>query len=607
MLGTLLLGWAAALTLFPAEELGLDGHLAAGIALLPVERMLAFLARDVHPPLYYLALKGWLAVVGPSFAAARWPSLASGLLALALVYRLGRGLVGPGGAVAGAFLLALTPAQVVASATARDTAPGLALSVAVLLAWRALDRASGRAAGRWLAALALLTGLALATWYLHTVVLVVQLLDLLLHRPARLRARAAALGLGVATNLPWQLVALPGLFAKATAGTTFGGAPSAPAALGRVAAEVAGALSAPALWPSPVGALAWCLLVVAGLLRASGHDGELARWGRLAALGLLGAGAATYALASGWTEPVLLGRYALVALPWAALAHGCALAPACRPRLGGAAAAAALAVALPNVLWAAHPVPAGGEEPTVALVASAARDGEGIVFTDHARFGRYRLGGGSSGAAASVHLAPPAFLDDRLDAVAPAWLDPLLRRHERVWLAHDRDMGGESLAALERRVAEGRFLVRREERGRGLALLFEAAPAPAARPGGWLFGDAIELSGWGAGFAGRPDGPLLVELRWRVARPPGENYTVFAHLIDAAGQRVGQHDGEPELGLSPTGGWRVGQEVVDRFALPRPERAAAGPYQLQVGLYRGERRLPVGPGQDVVVLGPIEP
>jgi uncharacterized membrane protein len=78
----LLLAWAVGLVVYPAEELGLDGHLAAGPALLPIDRTLAFLARDVHPPLYYLALKAWLGPVGPAFAVARWSSLAGGVLAL---------------------------------------------------------------------------------------------------------------------------------------------------------------------------------------------------------------------------------------------------------------------------------------------------------------------------------------------------------------------------------------------------------------------------------------------------------------------------------------------------------------------------------------------
>ncbi|HEY3079312.1 MAG TPA: glycosyltransferase family 39 protein [Chloroflexota bacterium] len=626
-----MLAWALGLVAYPSEELGLDGHLAAGLALLPIDRMLAFLAHDVHPPLYYLVLKGWLGFVGPSFAVARWPSLAGGLLALALVYRLGRGLVGSRGALAGALLMALTPAHALASATARDTALGLALSVAALMAWRALDRARGRAAWLGLIAIALSTGLALATWYLHAAVLGVQLLDLLVDRVSRRGARALALALGVATNGPWLVVALPGLFARATAGATFGGAPSAPAPLGAVAGDVASALAAPTLWPSALGALAWCLLALFGLARALRAGGQAARWGRLTAAGLLGAGAATYVLASGWTEPVLLGRYGLVALPWAALAHGSALAPPAaaesamaspatasrtvsgeRPgalargsRARPVTAMLALIVALPNLVWGLHGRPPSGEEPAVALVARAAAPGDAAVFADHARFGRFALGTGSAVPAESVHLAPPAFLREELDAVAPAGLDPMLRRHDRVWLAYDRELAGAALAALQRRVAEGRFPVRREERGRGVALLFERAAAPPTRPGGWVFDGAAELAAWGADFAARPDGPLLVELRWRVAQPLGQNYTVFAHLIDAGGGRVGQHDGEPELGLSPTGGWTVGQTIVDRFVLPRPPGTGAGPYHLDVGLYRGDRRLPVGPGKDVVVLGPI--
>ena len=49
-------------------------------------------AGDTHPPLYYWLLNPWMAVSGPSEFAIRFPSAMFGVIAVALVYRLGRHL-----------------------------------------------------------------------------------------------------------------------------------------------------------------------------------------------------------------------------------------------------------------------------------------------------------------------------------------------------------------------------------------------------------------------------------------------------------------------------------------------------------------------------------
>jgi len=51
-------------------------------------------AGDTHPPLYYWLLHPWMLVTGPSEFAIRFPSLMFGVIAVALVYRLGRRLGG---------------------------------------------------------------------------------------------------------------------------------------------------------------------------------------------------------------------------------------------------------------------------------------------------------------------------------------------------------------------------------------------------------------------------------------------------------------------------------------------------------------------------------
>jgi uncharacterized membrane protein len=55
-----------------------------------VSQLIAASIQDFHPPLYFLMLKGWLAVAGESDYALRFLSIAASWLSLAVCYRLGR-------------------------------------------------------------------------------------------------------------------------------------------------------------------------------------------------------------------------------------------------------------------------------------------------------------------------------------------------------------------------------------------------------------------------------------------------------------------------------------------------------------------------------------
>ena len=84
-----------------------------------VSGLLDAAARDIHPPGYTLALKGWIALAGTSELALRLPSAFAGLLTVAAAIALGRQLYGPGaGALAGLFV-ALSPLAVYYSQEAR--------------------------------------------------------------------------------------------------------------------------------------------------------------------------------------------------------------------------------------------------------------------------------------------------------------------------------------------------------------------------------------------------------------------------------------------------------------------------------------------------------
>lgn len=82
------------------------------LAAQPIPDLLALTAIDIHPPLYYLLLKGWLVLAGPGAAAARFFSMAAGLLLIPLLYRLGHHLFERRVGVAAAGLVALMPLAV---------------------------------------------------------------------------------------------------------------------------------------------------------------------------------------------------------------------------------------------------------------------------------------------------------------------------------------------------------------------------------------------------------------------------------------------------------------------------------------------------------------
>lgn len=84
-------------------------------------------------------------------------------------------------------------------------------------------------------------------------------------------------------------------------------------------------------------------------------------------------------------------------------------------------------------------------------------------------------------------------------------------------------------------------------------------------------------------------GGPVVDLYWEAGGEPGADYTIFVHLLDAAGNLVAQADGPPNGGLSPTRIWRAGDVIYDRhqFApgvtMPPGGRLLVGVYQPETG------------------------
>ena len=104
-----------------------------------------------------------------------------------------------------------------------------------------------------------------------------------------------------------------------------------------------------------------------------------------------------------------------------------------------------------------------------------------------------------------------------------------------------------------------------------------------------------------------------IDLYWQALSPIGNDYTVFAHLVNAYGRIQAQSDAPPLQGDYPTSLWRPNEQVFDRHVILIPDQMSGGPFFLFVGMYdpeTGERLTYTaadGATSDHVTLGPLLP
>jgi Dolichyl-phosphate-mannose-protein mannosyltransferase len=100
-------------------------------------------------------------------------------------------------------------------------------------------------------------------------------------------------------------------------------------------------------------------------------------------------------------------------------------------------------------------------------------------------------------------------------------------------------------------------------------------------------GDAIRVLGYDLARTGND---VAVDIYWRAASTPQDDYTVFIHLIgpphpDTQSPVWSQDDAQPGHGTYPTSRWRPGQTVVDRYELRMPADAPTATFQVEFGMY----------------------
>jgi hypothetical protein len=566
---------------------------------------------EPHPVASYFVQKGWLALAGAGEFALRFVSVWFSVLAVALVYRLGRVLgFRPWAAVLATLFMAVSPYAIWHSQDARMYSMSLALTTAtVLLAVTALQRQRWP----WVLGYIAVAWLALHTHYYAF--FVVLALNLFVIGRAVFVPRTRAL---LAPWLLWNLILgalyLPWLMTSANILTGYvgnGDSPGFPAMFQRSLAVFAVGESTP---PDqrPLWALGAVLLLAAGVVRlAMGDSTQRRNLGLLLLYGGVPLFATWYGAQS---RPIFNERYLVAAVPaiyllMAAAVDGRRFHPPWGRLfdVGAGLLAAVVVVGMLISLSRAFNDPMysktrGWRELARAFDRYSAGLAPDVVriaenFPDPTLWYYYR------GPVEHVVLPPQAQDGAGAQASVAALADGgVARILLPVQPAANWDSAGIAPAALAERYA----LAHAEQVGNWPLQVY--AQPTALTAASVQFRNGVQLRGFVAAPAALPPGGLLtVHLDWTgdpAQLTGGEKVSV--QLLDAAGQLVAQDDRPLQL-TDPA----AGATGLATYGMVLPDGLAAGPYRLVAALYdesqSGAPRVLTAGGADLVQLAELTP
>ena len=82
-----------------------------------------------------------------------------------------------------------------------------------------------------------------------------------------------------------------------------------------------------------------------------------------------------------------------------------------------------------------------------------------------------------------------------------------------------------------------------------------------------------------------PGDPFTVVTSWTASAATEANYTIFAHLVGANGEILGQQDQQPGAGRYPTSIWEPGELMTDTLQITLPPGTTRQTACLRLGLY----------------------
>lgn len=619
-----------------------DEGTSVALARLSLGAIVSGAARDIHPPLYYLLLHFWVTIAGDGEFAVRFLSLLSGVLLIAVTFRIARLFFDEEVATIAAFLSALSAFQLYYSQETRMyMLVALASALSVWAMASLLLSARGRAALVWLAYI-LATVAALYTHYFAFTIMLFQNLGFLawiLWARRDKRKLAPSFRLWITAQVVIMLAFLPWLAFAGNQLTTWP-AISAPLSgidlVSRVVSAFILQIDTP-IGPEVYVVAAYGIFFLAGLLPSLDLYVHSA-WGiTVAALWVLVPLTAMYVISL--QRPDYDPKFLLLATPgfFILAARGLSiLNPGfflrhrarryLRERSGvtrslmtwqflftfGIVAGGAL-IAVRNVYY--DPRFQRDDYRGIARYIQQAATAEDAILVDapgQIEVFRYYYQGPAE--VQTLPVGRPLQLDATRDA-----MDQLTARHRNLYALFWATEQADPDNVVERYLSEGAFKASEEWRGN---VRFAQFSLPSAFVGtgprsiSAVFGNEIELVGYqigapptsaaGAGQAtwARPGSIVPLELLWTSLNKPAANYKVFIHLLDGNGKLASQRDMEPVSGFRPTTTWKVGEKIQDLAGLVIPAATPEGRYSIELGLYRPAdgTRLRLASGQDHIVL-----
>jgi mannosyltransferase len=571
-------------------------------------------ANDIHPPLYYYALRVWADLFGNSEFAVRSFSALLGTLLVILVFVLANKLFNRTVALAAALLSAISPLQVYYSQETRMYMLATVLGAAsMLLFLRMLPHTAERQQGRsgsvgWSASTAyvLVSAAALYTHYFAFTLMLAQNLvwALVLLSAWRNAADGAErtfrrdlvrwVTLQVATALlyaPWLLVTwrqlgrwhavsepfgLPWLVKQSLLAFSLGITVEASAFTISFAA-LAGLLAA-------LGSIGWLLPKKRDTLR-----------GALLAVLYCGVPVLVMYLVSRrrpmWNPKFLLlatpGFHLLVAAGVTSLASLAGGLFTGAPRIVLASLLVLVGLASGHSLDGLYHDPRYARDDyrgVVRYIESVARPGDAILLNAPSQIetvAYYYTG--------ELPMYPlPRHRPLRRDETE-ADLESITAEHDRIfailWATDESDkdrfiegwLDARAYKALDKWYGDVRLAAYSVPRD---------VPTEITHPLDVMLGDSILLLGYALP---RPElGPgdvLQLTLFWEAAKPVERRFKVFVHLVDGDGGIIAQRDAEPGGGVKLTNTWRPGEIVLDNYGVLIPMGTAPDEYRLEIGMY----------------------
>lgn len=579
-------------------------------------QLLSATAQDIHPPLYYLLLSGWLGLAGSTAVAGRLFSVMVGTLLVPLGYRSARHWFGVRAGLLAAGLTACAPLAIYYAQEVRMYGLVTVLSLASMYFFsRGLNGAANARSTRWLKlGYVLSTAAALYTMYYAVFIPLAQLVYLLILSRRRgapfarqCRQSLGALLLVGLLYLPWVVYAAPRLIAYVQ---------------GKQAAEGYLALAAPQFVGSHL--VAFSLGHLAPGLAWLG-------WATLLAVlvAILGARRILVIcyllipLAAGYVinlvypfAPPYFERTLLLAAPAWWLLMGAGLAwlsgtPLAPGQSHGSQATwrRPLALGLAAVLLAAQAISLLG---FYSLPRYPDADYRGLLRTVRAHSGRedvllasYQWQMGFYHA----YLPAPHPLFYAVPGWGEAWaddpqrmqadLEALLAEHPRLWFPAYQALGRLWESQAERYLNRVAFPAMLDwsipntklllyGRGHGLAAVSANPPLPLD------FANQVLLEQAQVGNeqleAGR--GVLPVRLVWRQLGQ-GRDGRVVLRLTDAAGRSWASRDSRPQGGQASFADLPRGERLTDPHGLLIPAGTPPGVYQLRLSLHPADGERPL--------------